>query len=294
MEDIAQISKEQLYRAAVGKSGEAYYVPKFLEFDNSESRRSWNLAALIFGVLWFLYRRMFVSALVLGLLAPALFYWLSGIAIQLVLQAPPQSWLWHFPALVFNWVLIPVYANYLYFSSVEKRIASLRERLPDDAAVLESLSGSRHTSIVACVVGPLLVVGVVILAARSGESGEGEEQVSATIAALAELQSSVVKNYIATRKWPEHASKLGIQEPIRSAFIDRVDIDRGTISVRFGNQASPLIAGYLFSLRPSLASTGAVLWSCGYASQKGQDSPSGPAGVEMTNLPKRFLPWKCR
>jgi hypothetical protein len=39
MEDIAQIPREQLYRAAVGKSGEAYYVPKFLEFDNSESRR---------------------------------------------------------------------------------------------------------------------------------------------------------------------------------------------------------------------------------------------------------------
>jgi hypothetical protein len=150
MEDTTQISREQLYSAAVGQSREAYYVPIFLAFDNSDSRRSWNLAALIFGVLWFLYRRMFVSALVLGLFAPALFYWLSDIAIQLILQAPPQSWLWHLPALVFNWVLIPVYANYLYFSSVEKRIASLRERLPDDAAVLESLSTSRHTSIVAC------------------------------------------------------------------------------------------------------------------------------------------------
>ena len=239
--DDPEITKEQLYRAAVGKPQDDFYIPKFLAFEESESRRSWNSAALL-GFFWFLYRRMFVFALVFGILAPALFYWLCSVAIGLVLRAPAQSWLWSVPSFVFQCVLIPVYANYLYFSSVDKRIGLLREKLADDRAVLTALAGSRHTSLLACVVGPLVVAGVIVVADYFENNREGDTQ----------------------------------------------------ISVRFGNQASPLIAGRLFSIRPSLAQTGAILWSCGYASQKGKDSPSGPAGTNMTDVDRRYLPWKCR
>jgi DUF218 domain len=48
------------------------------------------------------------------------------------------------------------------------------------------------------------------------------------------------------------------------------------------------------NIRPSLSETGAILWYCGYASQKGRDSPLGPAGVDMTNVDRRYLPSKCR
>jgi hypothetical protein len=291
--DDQEITKERLYRAAVGTPKDAFYVPKFLAFEESESRRSWNWAALL-GFFWFLYRRMFVFALVFGILAPALFYWLCDVAIGLVLRAPAESWLWSVPSFVFQCVLIPMYANYLYFSSVEKRIGSLREKLPDDRAVLQRLASSRHTSIVACVVGPIVVASVVVLANYFENNREGDIQISEVITQLGTVQSAVVKSYVANHVWLEHTSDLGRQDVIRMPYVDVLTIDRGTISVRFGNHVSPLIAGRLFSIRPSLAQTGAILWSCGYASQKGKDSPSGPAGTNMTDVDRRYLPWKCR
>jgi hypothetical protein len=295
MDDQVEISKELLYRAAVGKAQENFYVAKFLAFEESESsRRSWNWAAVLFGPFWFLYRRMFVFALVFGILVPALFYWMCDVAIGLILRASPESWLWSVPSFVFQCVLIPMYANYLYFSSVEKRIAALREKLPDDGAVLQALTKSRPTSILACVVGPVLVMGAYGLGIRSENSREGQIQVSAVLAELSRVQSAIVKSYMVNRTWPERAADLGFQEDIHTPYIDSLNIDRGTISVRFGNQASSLIAGRLFSIRPSLAPTGAISWSCGYASPKGKDSASGPSGTDMTNVPNRFLPWKCR
>jgi hypothetical protein len=295
MDDPRAITKERLYRAAVGEARADYYVPKFLAFEESESsRRSWDLAVLFFGPFWFLYRRMFVAALVLGILAPALFYWLCGVAIGVVLQAPPQSWLWGVSSFIFNFLLMPVYANFLYFSSVQKRIGSLREKLPDDGAVLKTLAGSRPTSILACVVGPLVVAGVIAVVSYFETNREAASQISGVLAEISEVQSAVVKNYVANHIWPERASDLRFRDTIHSPYIDALKIDRGTISIRFGNQASPQIVGHFLSLRPSLAPTGATLWSCGYATQKGKDSPSGPTGIDMTNVDRRYLPWKCR
>lgn len=294
MDDPLEITKEQLYRAAVGKPRDDFYVPKFLAFEESDSRRSWNWAAVVFGPFWFLYRRMFVAALLLGILAPVFFYWICDVAIGLVLRASPQSWLWSVPSLVFECVLIPVYANYLYFSSVERRIGSLREKLGDDGAVLQALAGSRHTSVLACVVGPLVIAGVFVVINYFGNNSEGDTQISQVVAELSRVQSAVVRSYIGNHVWPERASDLGFQEAIRTPFIDALNIDRGTISVRFGKQASPVVAGHFLSLRPSLTETGAILWSCGYATQKGKDSPSGPSGTDMTNVDRRYLPRKCR
>ena len=295
MDDPPEITKERLYRAAVGESKANFYLPMFLAFEESESsRRSWNWAVLFFGPFWFLYRRMFVASLVLGILAPALFYWLCGVAIGIVLQSPPQSWLWSVPSFIFNFLLMPVYANFLYFSSVDNRIGSLREKLSDDGAVLKKLVGSRHTSILACIVGPLLVVGVFLAIAYFETNSEADGQISAVLTEISGVQSAVVKGYIANHIWPGRASDLQFRETIRTPYIDALNINRGTISIRFGNQASPQITGHFLSLRPSLAPSGAILWTCGYATQKGKDSPSGPAGIDMTNVDRRYLPWKCR
>jgi hypothetical protein len=294
MDDLHEITKEQLYRAAVGKPKDNFYATRFLAFEESESRRSWNWAAVVFGPFWFLYRRMFVFALVFGILAPALFYWLCDVAIGVVLRASPQSWLWSVPSVIFNFLLIPVYANYLYFSSVEKRIGSLREKLPDDGAVLEALAKSRHTSILACVVGPLVVAGVFVVVTYFGSNQEGDIQISAVLAEISGVQSAVVKSYMVNHIWPERASDSGFREALHTPYIDSLNVDRGTITVRFGNQASPLIAKHFLSLRPSLAETGAILWSCGYAAPKGKDAASGPSGADLTNVDRRYLPGKCR
>jgi len=71
MDDTGQpaISTEELYTAAVGERAARYYVPKFLAFEEGTKRFSFNVWALLFGALWFCYRRMWISALVPGSVA---------------------------------------------------------------------------------------------------------------------------------------------------------------------------------------------------------------------------------
>jgi len=71
MDDQPKIPKAMLYRAAVGRRKDNYYVSKFLAIEQGDtSRRSWNWAALLFAVFWLVYRRMYLSALIVEILGP--------------------------------------------------------------------------------------------------------------------------------------------------------------------------------------------------------------------------------
>jgi hypothetical protein len=71
MDDNPAITKTLLYQAAVGLPSADFYVPKFLTFEEDAGpRRSWNWAPFFFGLFWFVYRQMYLSALVVGFIAP--------------------------------------------------------------------------------------------------------------------------------------------------------------------------------------------------------------------------------
>src|ERR1700692_3622137 len=117
------ISTEELYTAAVGERAARYYVPKFLAFDDGTKRFSFNVWALLFGAFWFCYRRMWISALVLWIGGT----WLVGFLTSTTLLGLGLSKLTTSAASIVSalyvGVILPVFANYLYYSSVGQRIA---------------------------------------------------------------------------------------------------------------------------------------------------------------------------
>jgi hypothetical protein len=142
MDDVGRpaISRKELYAAAVGEPAARYYVPKFLAFEDGTKRFSFNVWALLFGAFWFCYRRMWISALMLWIVGTWLVGFLTSttlLSLGLTQLATPIV---SIASALYIGVILPVSANYLYYSSVGQRITHLREKFVDDAEALSALN----------------------------------------------------------------------------------------------------------------------------------------------------------
>lgn len=112
--------------------------------------------------------------------------------------------------------------------------------------------------------------------------------------ALAEPLEGVVARYFRLQHhWPTELAELGVSQPPTSRYVAAIDLDRGTLSITYGNRTNSLISGRVLSLRPTILA-GRIAWICGYASAKGDDPVTGGAGPSRTDIDARDLPPACR
>jgi Protein of unknown function (DUF2628) len=210
MDDIGQpaISKEDLYTAAVGERAARYYVPKFLAFEEGTKRLSFNVCALLFGAFWFCYRRMWVAALVLWIGG----MWLMGFLTNVTLLSLgfPQlaTPIIAIVSMLYVGVILPVFANYLYYSSVAQRVSRLREKFVDDADALSALKSRSPVSWIATAVLVLLVAAGRLLSSVLSHNPATESYVRAAMEQTTALRTAVVKSYLNRHVWPEDLQDL--------------------------------------------------------------------------------------
>ncbi len=129
------MDKWEKYRIFVGKNAD-YYIPRFKKFEETQSVVSWNWAAFFFGLLWMLYRKMYLYSVIFTI---ALF--LFGLLLSVfnlynnLVMLGVQIWLW---------VGFGVFGNYVYYTHVEKKVKDIENRFPDpqvQAAILEKEGG---------------------------------------------------------------------------------------------------------------------------------------------------------
>ena len=77
-------------------------------------------------------------------------------------------------------------------------------------------------------------------------------------------------------------------------YVSDFSISDGTISIGYGNSANGLIANRTLSLRPSTLTDDSVIWTCGYAADRGSDPATGAAGANLTSVGTQYLPSACR
>jgi hypothetical protein len=288
------ISREELYTAAVGKRAARYYVPKFLAFDDGTKRFSFNIWALLFGAFWFCYRRMWISALVLWIGGTWLLGFLTSTAFLSMGLAQPTTPVLSIASALYIGVILPIFANYLYYSSVGQRITHLREKFEDDADALTALKSRSPISWVAPAVLALLIVAGRLLPINLSQNEVSDSYVHAAIEQTSTLRTAVVKSYLNRHVWPEDLQDLAQEGELPRFLRDaqNLRIDLGTITIRFTTMDG--LRGRLLSLRPSLSSTGAVVWTCGYHSPAGVDVPNAGAGPDLTNIAPKYLPTECK
>jgi hypothetical protein len=288
------ISTEELYTAAVGERAASYYVTKFLAFDNGTKHFSFNVWALLFGAFWFCYRRMWISALVLWIGGTWLLGFLLSTTLLSIGLAQPSTPVVSIASALYVGVILPIFANYLYYSSVGQRITKLREKFVDDADALTALKSRSPVSWVAPAVLALLIVVWRLLPISLSQNQVSDSYVHTAIEQTSTLRTAVVKSYLNRHVWPEDLQDLA-QEGELPRFIpyaQNLRIDLGTITLRFTTMDG--LRGRLLSFRPSLSSTGAVVWTCGYHTPAGVDMPKAGAGPDLTNIAPKYLPIECK
>lgn len=289
---------EALYRAAVGAKKADFYVPKFARFDEANaSKLSWNWPAFFVSFYWFLYRRMYANWGIYCVLIPILLTIASAI-LETSLGQHPGGWIYCVVTLGYSFVILPVFANALYHRAIKKRIDTLRQKIQDPASQLLILDNSPHTSNVIVILVPFVGIAVLgILAAiaiPAYQSYTIRAQVSEGFVLTEQLKTAVVKSFQSNGVWPSSISALGLSQPMSGRYVADLAVDRGTISVTYGNQANSLIANHRLSFRPLLGDNGLVLWTCGYSSPNGSEDSANPPAPNLTDISFQFLPAACR
>jgi Tfp pilus assembly major pilin PilA len=285
-----------LYRAAVGVKKADFYVPKFVRFDQAgSSRLSWNWSAFFVSFYWFLYRRMYGTWAIYSLFIPIVIGVLTTV-LGRTLGTAAGDWFYSVVSIGYSFGVIPALANSFYHREVRDRIAVLRHKVPETSGQLLELENTSPTNnIISIIVVIIMIAMLGILAAIAIPAYQDytiRAQVREGFLVANQMKSAVVENYESSKSWPE--GHVDISQLISGQYIEALAIDRGTISVTYGNRANPLIASRVLSLRPALNDSGAIVWACGYAKVAGKEEPDDPIGPDLTNIEPKFLPRECR
>ncbi|WP_457624809.1 DUF2628 domain-containing protein [Persephonella sp.] len=116
------MDKWEKYRIFIGERAD-YYIEKFKKFEETGGALSWNWAAFFFGLLWMLYRKMYLYSAVFIVLL--LFF--IGALIYFGLYSEPvmigiQLWLY---------VGFGAFGNYIYYTFVESKVSKLEKEIQD-------------------------------------------------------------------------------------------------------------------------------------------------------------------
>jgi Tfp pilus assembly major pilin PilA len=156
---------DEYLETAIGHSNLDYYLQRFEKFSSGRGLASWNWPAFFVPLVWMLYRKMWVYALVNFFAVPIAVF---AIFFLLFVALPPTA------AAVVGWtiqlaiafVLIPMYANALYYRTVRNRIADAKAYRGDREKQLRMLASTGGTSNAALIVVVIMIVPTIgILAA---------------------------------------------------------------------------------------------------------------------------------
>jgi Tfp pilus assembly major pilin PilA len=296
MEAASREDLEALYRAAVGPEKAGFYVPKFLKFDQpGASRLSWNWPAFFVAFYWFLYRRMYMTWAIFSLLIPI------GIGATSAILGGIQGGnfgdlLYSVVTLGYYFGVVPALANSLYHREVKARIAALRQKVPETSAQLLVLDNTSPTSnFIWIIIVMVMIAFVGILAAIAIPAYQDytiRAQVAEAMPLADQLETAVTERYEANKSWPSNIGELGLSQSPSGRYVSTLSVDRGTVTATFGNQANLLIAKRRLSFRPMLSGTNTIIWRCG--DKSGTENADNEVGANLTDIPKKFLPAKCR
>ena len=112
------------------------------------------------------------------------------------------------------------------------------------------------------------------------------------------VKAGVAEAYAQTGEWPADLPAAGGDSTgilPSGKYVSQIDVEDGTITITFGNDANDTINGDLLSLRPRISENNDIIWLCGYFT--GADTTFGAtddAGADQTDIDQKFLPQSCR
>ena len=90
------------------------------------------------------------------------------------------------------------------------------------------------------------------------------------------------------------AAGLPVKDKIVSDLVSGVAVEAGAIHMTFGNRVNSTIRGKILTLRPAVVEDAPVVpvtWICGFGAVP---EKMAVKGTNRTDVPKNYLPLKCR
>lgn len=140
-------NSDEFYKAIVGPKNQDYYLSQFSRFDsNGKVNASWHWSAFFVTFYWFLYRKMWLNALIYFLLPYFVMILLGIVGAATGKSSDIVVGIGSVLFLIVAFVLPPMYANALYYKHCKKKIAEASLSSQDTQRRLGELSAKGGTS----------------------------------------------------------------------------------------------------------------------------------------------------
>jgi len=258
---------DEYYRAFIGPNNQGYYLRYFEEFDREgKTSPTWHWPAFLVTFYWFLYRKMWLNALIYFLL-PYIFAFFLGIAAA-VAGDSAQLFLGFAYILFFIgiWVVPPMYANALYYRHCNKKIEQARATTRDFQRQLGELSAKGGTSSVVLIFVLIFVfVAVIGILAAIAIPAYQDFNIRARMSQAESLGNqaahAVADYYSQHEQFPDSLQDAGVNiAPTQGVKSIAVDSTSGIVTVMLTGNSQ--IEGHALQWTPVENQNGQMTWEC--------------------------------
>lgn len=268
------------YKAVIGPKNLGYYLDHFTRFDNEgKAGATWNWPAFFVTFYWMLYRKMWLNAFLYFLL-PYLFFALLGIVARVSNSSGLQFTMGYLFYLIAIFVLIPMYANALYYKQCRKKISTVIATPHDVQRQLGELSGKGGTSNIAIIIIFVFVfvavIGILAAVAIPAYQDYTTRARMAQAAIIGKAAADSVDNFYSQhRMLPNSLEESGFATPLPHSVRElSLNSQNGTVTI---TMEGSVISGKSLMFVPALDASNQLNWTC--------------MSVEIQD---RYLPQQCR
>ncbi|MBT8099018.1 MAG: pilin [Gammaproteobacteria bacterium] len=256
------------FRTFIGPNSTDYYARLFDRFQSGGSSVSWNWPAFFVSSYWLLYRKMWLNAFLYWIALPTGLIVLSGI-VAAVMDAGWAILFYYGAYFIIGFVLVPMYANRLYYAHAKSRVTSVTRTTTSEAEQSARLAKIGGTSnVVLFVILPLVIIAVIGILAAIAIPAYQDFTVRAQVAEGLNLsnpaKTAVTEYYGNNGELPVDNASAGLPpaSQISGNYVSSVLIDDGDVVVTYGNNAHSIIADETLILTPYPETGGYIEWEC--------------------------------
>lgn len=262
-------SDDELLDAAIGPVNKSYYRPKFDRFAGGQGSVSWNWPAFFITIFWMFYRRMYLYALLVWFALPIALVVVSAIIGGVTGDPGAYVGTYYLLYIIVGFIIIPMYANRLYFGHAMKKIARAKAIYSDGEDQIREVYRTGGTGgagiIVAVVFGGVMLVGILAaIAIPAYQDYTIRAQVSEGLHLSGGAKAAVTEYMHNNREFPLDNDAAGLvpANQIVGKYTSSVAVYEGQVVVTYGNQAHGSISGQTLYLLPDVSDYPNVSWTC--------------------------------
>ena len=292
----------ELFELAIGPNNTDYYLRKFERFASGGSTVSWNWPAFFVTLPWLLYRKMWGYAalyfflpapflLVVALILGAVFSFATGVVLAATI------------GLVLSFILVPMYANLLYYRNVANKITWTKRLRGGTDRQMRSLANEGGTSVAALLIllvlpfGALPVLGILAaIAIPAYQDYTIRAQVSEGLNMAASVRAAVTETIQREGVVPQDRADAGLTaDPgdSQGKYTESIAVDDGRIDITIGGEANQAIHGRVLSLTPYATDDG-IAWRCGVGPEPSRQPLAEYRPGNLAADSPKYVPSACR